>query len=177
MKRLAATDTKQTTWRQRTIDLAPQIVQEFVFIDTKPNHVLINNLGTGRVFMGVSLIPSPTLFDMQVSSLGENLYAQDTGFTRIQLFNNGTDTQRVKITSFEHPFNPATIKPTGTATAAAGGGGGGEYTGEAIITGFSAPLPSGSNNIGRVVVTDMPPARDDLRHFTRRNKQYRAGEC
>ena len=35
--------------------------------------------------------------------------------------------------------------------------GGGGYTGEAIITGFSAPLPSGSNNIGRVVVTDIPP--------------------
>jgi hypothetical protein len=154
---MAATDTKQSTWRQRTIDLAPKVVQEFVFIDTKPNHVLINNLGTGKIFMGISLIPSPTLFDMQVSPLSENLYAQDTGFTRIQLYSDGTDAQRLKITSFEHPFNPATIKPNNTG---GGGGvveGGGGYTGEAIITGFSAPLPSGSNNIGRVVVSEIPP--------------------
>lgn len=148
--------TKQSTWRQTTIDINPGVVNEYVFQDTKPNHVMLHNLGVGKVYLGITLIPSPVLYDMQVLSYSENLYAQEIGFTRIQLYNDGTDPQRIKITSFEHDFNPTTIKPTTTGiTAGEGGTGGG--TGESIITGFSVPLPSGNNNIGRVIVTEQPP--------------------
>ena len=131
---MANTDTKQSTWRQETIVLPPKIVQEFVFIDTKPNHVLLNNLGAGAVYMGITLIPNPTLSDMSVAPFSENLYAQDTGFTRIGLWNEGTDPQRLKITSFEHPFNPTTIKPNAVSVNGEGGGGGGGAT---TISGFS----------------------------------------
>ena len=150
---MAANDTKQSTWRQDTLVIPPQVVQEYVFIDTKPNHVLLSNLGAGAVYMGITLIPSPTTSDMSVAPFSENLYAQDTGFTRIQLLNDGTDPQRVKITSFDHPFNPTTIKPNAAAAPAAEGGGGGGAT---TISGFSVPLPSGNNNIGKVTVTSMP---------------------
>ena len=149
--------TKQSTWRQHTIDIDPGVVEEFVFPDTKPNHVLLHNMGVGKVFVGVSLIPSPTLYDMQVSSYSESMYAQETGFTRIRMFNSGTDSQLVKITSFEHDFDPTVIKPTRSATTEGGGGTiEGPITGEMVVTGFQAPLPSGSNNIGRVVVTEIP---------------------
>lgn len=145
---------KQTTWRQATINLKPQIVNEFVFPDTKPNHVHINNLGAGNLFFGVSVIPSPVIHDMRVPSFGENLYAQESGFTRVQIWNDGTDETMIKLVSFEHDFNPATIKPT-IVNGGDGGGGGGE-TFDGVIKGFSVPLPSGANNIGRVVVSEMP---------------------
>lgn len=149
-------DVKQSTWRVTQLNVKPQAVQEYVFPDTKPNHIHIHNLGVGKIYMGVSRIPSPVIYDMSVSSYGENLYAQETGFTRVQLFNDGTDDQLIKLVSFEHDFNPAVIKPTGSTTAA-GGGGDGSFDGNVIITGMSVPLPSGSNNIGRVVVSEMPP--------------------
>lgn len=145
---------KQTTWRQATINLKPQIVNEFVFPDTKPNHVHINNLGAGNLYFGVSVIPSPTIHDMKIGGFGENLYAQESGFTRVQIWNDGTDETLIKLVSFEHDFNPATIKPT-VINGGDGGGGGGE-TFDGVIKGFSVPLPSGSNNIGRVVVSEMP---------------------
>ena len=147
-------ETKQTTWRQATINLKPQLVNEFVFPDTKPNHVHINNLGAGNLFLGVSVIPSPVISDMRISGYGENLYAQESGFTRIQIFNDGTDEQLIKLVSFEHDFNPATIKPTIISGDTGGGGGGEPFDG--VIKGFSVPLPSGANNIGRVVVSEMP---------------------
>ncbi len=157
--RLLATTTKQSTWRQHTIEIGPGVVQEFVFPDTKPNHVLIHNMGVGKIFIGVSLIPSPTLYDMQVSAYSESMYAQETGFTRIRILNSGTDAQLIKVTSFEHDFDPTVIKPTRTGTTEGGGGGTieGPITGEMVVTGFNAPLPSGNNNIGRVVVTEQPP--------------------
>ena len=159
--------TKQSTWRQHTIDIDPGVVEEFVFPDTKPNHVLLHNMGVGKVFVGVSLIPSPTLYDMQVSSYSESMYAQETGFTRIRMFNSGTDSQLVKITSFEHDFDPTVIKPTRSGTTEGGGGGTieGPITGEMVVTGFQAPLPSGSNNIGRVKVDTLPALSSGVSHI------------
>jgi hypothetical protein len=148
-------ETQQTTWRQATINLKPQIVNEFVFPDTKPNHVHINNLGAGELYFGVSVIPSPTIHDMKIGGYGENLYAQESGFTRVQIWNDGTDETLIKLVSFEHAFNPATIKPTVVSGGGVGGGGEGT-TFDGVIKGFSVPLPSGANNIGRVVVSEMP---------------------
>lgn len=95
-----ATLSKQSTWRQQTIEVKPGVVQEFVFPDTKPNHVLIHNMGVGKLYVGIKLIPSSTLFDMMVSANNESLYAQETGFTRITLFLDGTDPQLNKGDKF-----------------------------------------------------------------------------
>jgi hypothetical protein len=124
------------------------------FADTKPNHILINNLSPSKLYMAPNGIPSPQIYDKEVSPFGESLYAQDTGIKRFQLYVDGTGSSRIKFTTFEADFNPTAI--AGSTVNGASGGGGGAGDGSVTIVGHSVPLPAGSNNIGKVAVTSMP---------------------
>jgi hypothetical protein len=95
------------------------------------------------------------MYDMIVDGFGDNLFGSPNGFKKAYLFNDGTDPVQFKITTFEGDFDPATLRSTGGTTS-------GETTQivegtvDSLIVGFNVPLPSGSNNIGRVVVSEMP---------------------
>lgn len=129
-------------------------LNEIIFNDTKPNHVYINNLSTSDLFLGVSVIPDADTYDKWIAPASDGLWARELGVTRIQLYVNGADNTRVQVTSFEGDFNPTTLASASDTVANSGGGGGAAFDG--IIRGFNAPLPSGGNNIGKVVVSEMP---------------------
>lgn len=142
-----------STWREQTLTLPPKTVYDVVFPDTKPNHYHINNLSPATIYLGVSVIASPKAYDIAVAGNGDNIHARDLGATRITLYNDSPDKVRIVLTTFEDKFNPAVLAGRGGSVTVTGGGGGG--TG-GVITGFTASLPSGDNNIGRVRVTEMP---------------------
>lgn len=128
-------------------------LNEIIFSDTKPNHVYINNLSSSDLFIGVSVIPDSNTYDKWIAPSSDGLWARELGVTRIQIYVQGADNTRVQVTSFEGDFNPTTLA-SASDTVANSGGGGGSFDG--IIRGFNAPLPSGGNNIGKVVVSEMP---------------------
>lgn len=144
--------TKKSTWRQKSITIQAGSMMEITFPDTKPNYFHINNLGAGRIFFGADFHPNRNIYDMEIGSYGENLYGQETGRERVYLYNDGATENLLKLTTFEHDFEPSSIKPSTTNVTGGTGGGGGDT----VIAGFSVPLPAGANNIGRVVVTEMP---------------------
>lgn len=106
------------------------------------------------IYLGVSIIASPQSYDISVTGNGDNIHARDLGTTRITLYNDSPDKARIVLTTFEDKFNPAVLASRGGSFTVNGGGGGGGAGG--VITGFTASLPSGANNIGRVEVSKMP---------------------
>lgn len=142
-----------STWREQTLTLPPKTVYDVVFPDTKPNHYHINNLSPAMIYLGVAVIASPQSYDIAVTGNGDNIHARDLGSTRITLYNDSPDKARIVLTSFEDKFNPAVLAGRGGSVTVTGGGGGGAG---GVITGFTASLPSGANNIGRVEVSKMP---------------------
>lgn len=82
------------------------------------------------------------------------MFTRDQGVTSIQLYNATGSEAMIDLTSFEGDFDPVVLATSSGAASSGGGGGGGDYDG--VIRGFTAPLPAGSNNIGKVVVTQMP---------------------
>lgn len=142
---------KQSTWRERQVDLHPG-VNEITFADTKPNHILINNLGSSVLTFGATIIPNLSIYDKQINPFGEMLYARDTGLTRCLVYVEGLDNCSIILTSFEDVFNPAALASSTSNGGSSGGGG----SFDGVIRGIAVPLPSGNNNIGRVVVTGAP---------------------
>src|SRR3954463_11507188 len=156
------TETGNKTFRETTLTLAGKSTTELNFPDTNPNYVHINNYSAGSLFFGRNVFPTSNMYDMIIDGFGDNLFGSPNGFKKAYLYNDGTDPVQFKITTFENDFDPATLRSTGgtstgdTTTLVEG-------TVDSRIVGFNVPLPSGANNIGRVVVSEMP---DQTINFT-----------
>lgn len=146
------------TWREKRITLHAGL-NEHIFHDTMPNHIVVNNLGASNLYLGVSVIPDNVTYEKLISPRGENMLARQTGTTRCQIYNDSSDVCDIILTSFVAEFTPSAI--TGN-TVTTGNNGGGVSDGNVNIIGFSKPLPSGSNNIGKVEITTMPKQTIDL---------------
>ncbi|WP_420972497.1 hypothetical protein [Bacillus thuringiensis] len=145
---------KDNTWREVTLTLPPRMAYTHVFEDTRPNHYDINNLSVATLYAGVRVLPSPHEYELMVPSNGRNILARKEGSSQIEIYNDSDVTARIILTSFNEPFNPAVL--ANSASAPSGGGGTGGTDGNVIVKGFSSALPAGNNNIGKVVVTEMP---------------------
>lgn len=145
--------TKDNTWREVTLTLPPRMAYTHVFEDTKPNHYDINNLSVATLYAGVRVLPSPHEYELMIPSNGRNILARKEGSSQIEIYNDSDVTARIILTTFNEPFNPAVLANSASGTS---GGGGGGTVGDGIIKGFASALPAGNNNIGRVVVTEMP---------------------
>ncbi|WP_328265821.1 hypothetical protein [Priestia megaterium] len=146
--------TKDNTWREVTLTLPPRMAYTHVFEDTKPNHYDINNLSVATLYAGVRVLPSPHEYELMVPSNGRNILARKEGSSQIEIYNDSDVTARIILTTFNEPFNPAVLANSASSTS--GGGGGGATDGNVIVKGFSSALPAGNNNLGKVVVTEMP---------------------
>lgn len=145
---------KESTQRKQRLTLKPGIVNEVLFQDTKPNHVYVNSYGAGKLYLAMQGIPSPTRYDLFIDSFSDGIFGQENGVTRVLIYLDGVSPVDIDLTSFEAPFNPLILAPQKVIASGGGSGGSG---GNVTIQGFTTALPPGSNNIGKVVVTDMPP--------------------
>lgn len=146
---------KLSTTRQQLITVPASSRITVDFSDTKPNHFYINNLSVSEVYLGVTMIPDEIRYDKKVGPSGETMFARDQGVKSVDLFNATGADALIDLTSFEAEFDPNVLASSTSSTASSGGGGGGGNF-DGVIRGFTAPLPAGSNNIGKVVVTQMP---------------------
>ncbi|HFK1501210.1 TPA: hypothetical protein ACGXMW_005657 [Bacillus paranthracis] len=146
--------TKDNTWREVTLTLPPKMVYTHHFMDTKPNHYDINNLSVATLYAGVRVLPSPSEYELFVPSNGRNILARKEGSSQIEIYNDSAVPARIILTSFDEPFNPAVLANSGSVAPISNGGGGVSDT--VTVKGFTSALPAGSNNIGKVVVTEMP---------------------
>jgi hypothetical protein len=141
--------------REALVTIPPKTISDLNFSETTPNYVHINNYSGGTIYFGKSVLPSNTVYDMIVDGYGDNLYATPNGFKKAYIYNDGADNVNLKITSFQAPFEPSSLKGGGgTATSTSTGGPAADV--RSTIVGFNVPIPAGDNNIGRVVVSSMP---------------------
>lgn len=145
---------KDNTWREVTLTLPPKMAYTHHFIDTNPNHYDINNLSVATLYAGVRVLPSPREYELLVPGNGRNILARKEGASQIQIYNDSEDAARIILTSFNEPFNPAVLANSGSVAPIPNGGGG--TGGDVVVKGFTSALPAGGNNIGKVVVTEMP---------------------
>jgi hypothetical protein len=142
------------TYREQMLTLPAKSTTELNFPDTTPNYVHVNNYSGGTAYFGKSVYPSSTRYDMIVDGYGDNLYGSPNGFKKAYLYNDGADVVNLKIMSFEAPFEPSSLKGGGgTASSVSQSP---ASNGNVTVVGYNVPLPSGDNNIGRVIVSDMP---------------------
>ncbi|OTW93823.1 hypothetical protein BK710_00115 [Bacillus thuringiensis serovar sumiyoshiensis] len=145
---------KDNTWREVTLTLPPKMAYTHHFIDTNPNHYDINNLSVATLYAGVRVLPSPREYELLVPGNGRNILARKEGASQIQIYNDSEDSARIILTSFNEPFNPAVLANSGSVAPIPNGGGG--TGGDVVVKGFTSALPAGNNNLGKVVVTEMP---------------------
>lgn len=146
--------TKDNTWREVTLTLPPRMAYTHVFEDTKPNHYDINNLSVATLYAGVRVLPSPHEYEIMIPGNGRNILARKEGASQIEIYNDSDVPARIILTSFNEPFNPAVLANSASGQSSTGGSGGGSDT--VTVKGFTSALPAGNNNIGKVVVTEMP---------------------
>ncbi|MDR4287940.1 hypothetical protein FO526_33540, partial [Bacillus thuringiensis] len=145
---------KDNTWREVTLTLPPKMAYTHHFIDTNPNHYDINNLSVATLYAGVRVLPSPREYELLVPGNGRNILARKECSSQIQIYNDSADAARIILTSFNEPFNPAVLANSGSVAPISNGCGGVSDT--VTVKGFTSALPAGNNNIGKVVVTEMP---------------------
>ncbi|HDR4710349.1 TPA: hypothetical protein QCQ87_005487 [Bacillus paranthracis] len=146
--------TKDNTWREATLTLPPKMAYTHVFEDTKPNHYDINNLSVATLYAGVRVLPSPHEYEIMIPGNGRNILARKEGASQIEIYNDSDVPARIILTSFNEPFNPAVLANSASGQSSTGGSGGGSDT--VTVKGFTSALPAGNNNIGKVIVTELP---------------------
>jgi hypothetical protein len=143
------------TYREKTLTIDAGQTMELTFSDSDPNYIHFNNYSGAVLYFGKSVFPTANSYDLVIDSFGDNLFGSPNGFKKAYLFNSGAAAASFKMTSFEAPFDPSTLRTTGTATTTANGV---AARVDATIIAHNVPLPAGNNNIGRVVVSEMPAA-------------------
>lgn len=145
---------KDNTWREVTLSLPPKMAYTHVFEDTKPNHYDINNLSVATLYAGVRVLPSPHEYEIMIPGNGRNILARKEGASQIEIYNDSDVPARIILTSFNEPFNPAVLANSASGQANTGGTGG--VSSDVTVKGFTSALPAGNNNIGKVIVTELP---------------------
>lgn len=156
--------TKKSSWRESRETVPSQVPFQLNFYDTRPNHILISNNSAAQMFLSISNLVSATTFDTIIPAYGVKLYAREQGIDQVYLFTEAAVAVPVHVTSFEAEFNPAAIQQTQEIVTSGGSG----LLGVVDVKNILNPLPTGQNtiglvvlaeglnNIGAVVVSDLP---------------------
>lgn len=142
----------RATRRKQTVTITggqPLLVH---FHDTMPNYIVVFNNSSVFVYAETYGTASPTNWDVAVPPYGTKMIALEVGTSRVSLY--AEEDATVTVMSFEAPFTPTAIAQTIEIISA-----GQTAIGENVnIASFTAPLPSGSNKIGKVDIASALPA-------------------
>ena len=144
---------QQSTVREQQLTIPAKSTRSVDVQQTMPNHFNINNLTATDVYLGIAMVPDTSKYDLYVGPSQSDVTGREKGVSEIRIYNDSATDAQIILTTFVKEFDPLILKPAGASSG--GSGGGGSYDG--IIRGFNAALPAGSNNIGKVVVSEMPP--------------------
>lgn len=137
-------------------------VGSFDFSAPTPNYFRVQNRGAGKVFCSTSGYPTEHIYDFSIRGEKAKLYAQPFTANRLYVFNpNGSEVE-VVCTSFSADFDPLALSLTELEIEMPD-----EIASSSVISGFTAPLPTGGNKIGTVDVNNLP----DLSTFATLAKQ------
>lgn len=147
-----STATQQlSSYREQQHTIAPGQLFQVSFPDTQPNHFYLNNLSNSDVYLGISILPDPTKYDLYVGPSEQRVTGRDKGVQQVYLFNDSPNPATIVLTTFNKAFDPTVLIGTNTNAGTS------SRPSSGIISGFTVSLPSGNNNIGNVDVESLPP--------------------
>lgn len=140
---------KSSSWRKHAIELTPYSQAEMSFSDTKPNLFMVKNTSKKDAYSAIGFIPTSEKYEYVIKHNTDTVFGQPYG-TNFLYFYNPTDiTINLSVYTYAGDFDMVLLKNF-------------EVNAEDIkfdgkITGFSSnvSLPSGSNKIGKVEVTNQ----------------------
>lgn len=145
------------TWREGELRARAGAVEEYLFMDSSPNHFLLKNYGDSPIYAAMATEPSKKYHDVMIPAGGVKTMARLGACSRIFILNTSATAARVHITSFyREELAPEFIIGAAAAfSGSSGGSSGGAASGGGAggpITGFEVSLPVGGNHIGSVLV-------------------------
>ncbi|RJO94687.1 hypothetical protein D3D03_16350 [Exiguobacterium sp. RIT452] len=143
-------DIQLSTYREQQVTILPGQTFTVQFSDTMPNHYYINNLSTSDVYLGITMLPNTERYDLYIGPSEQKITGRDKGTQQIYLYNDSPNPAAIMLTTFTKAFDPTILI---SASAQAGTA---SRPSSNVITGFTAPLPNGSNKVGRVDVESLP---------------------
>lgn len=121
------------------------------YSDVTPNYFRVQNVGTSQILAGTSVMPSKKRYDFAIGGEAVKMYAEPNKRSRLYLLNqSGTDVECV-VVAFEAPFDPLILALSEISLSLDTS----SMTISQEISGFKASLPAGTNNIGKVEVSNL----------------------
>lgn len=145
-------DRKTATALTKTpVTVAPFSVATLDFIDSKPNYFRVQNSGESTIYCGTSGYPTTHSYDFLVKPSGLMSFADPHAKTKLYIFNpSGTEVNCV-VVSFAAEFDPLVLALGQIEIEVPD-----TIESKSVISSFEASLPEGNNNIGKVVVSNLP---------------------
>lgn len=121
------------------------------YSDVTPNYFRVQNVGTSQILGGTSVMPSKKRYDFAIGGESVKMYAEPYKRSRLYLLNqSGSDVECV-VVAFEAPFDPLILALSEVSLSLDTS----SITISQEISGFKSSLPAGTNNIGKVEVSNL----------------------
>lgn len=154
-----ASNLKYSGLEKKSITIPAYSMATIEYNETLPNYYRVQNRGKTRLFCGTSHIPTANNYDFSVGGEKVKMYGEPFRKNNLYIFNPSAENIGVTVVSFAAEFDPSTLalcdleldfSNTALETSA-------------VISGFSSPLPTGSNKIGMVSVENFADILDSLK--------------
>ena len=119
------------------------------FVDPM-NYYRVVNSGNVTIYGGTVTMPTRKLYDFKVPAYNAKMYAEENVRKQLYLYNDGTEEATVLVYAFRSQFEPTVLALCDAIFNDT------ENTVSVEIDGFTEPLPTGNNKIGKVDVESMP---------------------
>ena len=119
------------------------------FVDPM-NYYRVVNSGNVTIYGGTVTMPTRKLYDFKVPPYNAKMYAEENVRKQLYLYNDGTEEATVLLYSFRSQFEPTVLALCDAIFNDT------ENSVSVEIDGFTEPLPTGNNKIGKVDVESMP---------------------
>lgn len=138
----------------KSIKVPAYSVSTLDYLDTKPNYFKVQNRGNSKIYCGAASIPTATQYDFTVSAGKSQMHADPAQRSKFYIYNPSGSEIECVVTTFAAEFEPLTLALAGLELDASGL----SVESSNVIESFNTSLPSGTNKIGTVGISDSLPA-------------------
>ena len=139
-----------TGLKVQRLKVPPYTVGAFDFDAPTPNYFRVQNRGDGKVYCSTSGYPTEHIYDFSIKGEKAKLYAQPFASGRLYVLNPTGSEVEVVCTSFAADFDPLALSLTELEIEMPD-----NIESNMVVSGFTSPLPTGSNKIGSVDVANL----------------------
>lgn len=143
---------ESTSYERRRVTIPAYGVLTMDYTAKRPNYYRVQNLGDTNIYGGTMNIPSPENHDFTVGAGKLKMHAEPFARDSLYLYNPSGSPVEVVVLSFAAAFDPVTLAMTEMEIDLSGT----VLEANMVVSGFNSPLPAGSNNIGKVQVSNLP---------------------